>query len=285
MSKRIQTAANTDAGTEIQAPPDPVGLTPRQDTFCRLYAETGIALAAYDAAYACAGSSRATIRVNAYRLLRNPKVAQRVRELQDAASATSVRSTASLIRDLEQIVEADVNELMTLQVGCCRHCRGSGGAYQWKDHLEYASAVVAAHESKGALPMPTADGGFGYRMDAEVNETCNTCGGTGLPRVIFANSADVPPGVRKLLKGIELHADGSVKRVTIHDQAALRIELHRLRGLHVERSLNVNLNANVPAMPKNMTVEQALELLSKLAPVPADADDTPEDPTIVSTDP
>jgi hypothetical protein len=260
-------------------------LTPRQDSFCRLYAETGIALDAYEAAYACPTSSRATIRVNAYRLLRNPKVAQRVRELQDAASATSVRSTASLIRDLEDIVDADVNMLMQLQVGACRHCHGAGGAYQWKDALEYATALVAHYESKGAVAMPSDAGGFGYRLDAEANPACNTCAGAGIPRAVFNSTADAPRGARRLLKGIELHADGSVKRVVLHDQMAARIELHRLRGLHVERSLNLNLNANVPAMPKSMSVEQAMELLAKLAPVPADADDTPEDAEIVSVQP
>ena len=46
------------------------------------------------------------------------------------------------------------------------------------------------------------------------------------------------PGARRLLRGIELFPDGSVKRLLLHDQTALRIELHKLRGLHVDRSVS-----------------------------------------------
>jgi phage terminase small subunit len=241
------------------------GLTQRQEAFCRLFVETGVAADAYTAAYNAEDSSRATVRVNAFRLLKNPKVQQRVRELQDAAADRSLRSTVALIRELEEAVDADVNELVRLEVGACRHCHGIGGQWQHKDTMEYALALAAAIDSKGAQPLPSDAGGFGYRIDREPNPDCNTCGGAGVPRVIFSSTADASAGARRLLRGIELHADGSVKRVLLHDQAQLRIELHRLRGLHVDRSVSVNLQANLPAFT-DMTQEQALDFLDSLRP-------------------
>jgi phage terminase small subunit len=270
-AEQFSAASGTAMGTANLAMPAiverPADLTPRQENFARLYAETGVALGAYTTAYDCEGSSRATARVNAFRLLRNPRIAARVRALQEAAAERSLRSTAGLIHDLEAMVECDPNELMRVDVGPCRRCYGVGGLYQWRDLTEYLDAMTQALDAKAALPSDA--GGYGYRMDAEPNPACNHCGGSGVPRVAFSNTADVSPGARKLLKGIELFPDGTVKRVLLHDQSALRIELHRLRGLHIERSVSLNATVNVPALPKNMTVEQALRMLETIAPAPA----------------
>src|SRR5262245_57972949 len=84
-------------------------LTARQENFARLYAAGQPATDAYAAAYTADGSSRATLRVNAARLLHNPRVATRIRELQDAAATASVRSTAALVAELEEAVAADPN--------------------------------------------------------------------------------------------------------------------------------------------------------------------------------
>lgn len=238
-------------------------LTVRQETFCRAYAECGVALDAYRAAYEADGSSRATIRTNAYRLLKNPKVAAHVRELQDSAAARSGRSAAALIAELEQLVSADLNELMQLVVGSCRHCHGEHGAYQWRSELEFARAFDVA--LKAGEPLPTLDGGVGYRFDAEPNGDCNECEGAGIQRVRLASTADLSPGVRRLFRGIELFPSGEIKRVLLHDQMAARIELHRLKGLHIERSLSVTAHVPVPAL-KELTPEQALDYLERLKP-------------------
>lgn len=206
-----------------------IELTSRQEAFARAYAEGAAAVDAYLAAFELT-SSRGAARVSAYRLLRNPRVQERVRELQDAAATRSTRSTAALIRELEEMVSVDANELVRLDVGSCAHC--------WD---------VAGDQSR------------------EPNPDCASCHGAGWPRVKFGSTADASPGARRLLRGIELFPDGSVKRVLLHDQTALRIELHRLRGLHIDRSVNVNVNANVPAL-KDWTREQQLEFLDSLRP-------------------
>jgi hypothetical protein len=245
------------------------GLTARQETFARLFAECGVATDAYAAAYDTEPStSRHTVRVNAYRLLRVPKVARRVRELQQAASERTLMSAAELIADLEAMATADVNEIMSLTVGACRYCHGEGGHYQWRDNAELARAIEryrASLDTRTPLPAPDASGGFGYRGDREPNAECGQCDGAGVPRVRFANTADVSPGSRKLYRGIELYQDGTVKRVLLNDPLAVRLELHRVRGMHIDRSMSVTAHVNVPAL-KDMTHEQALDFLDSLRP-------------------
>lgn len=237
-------------------------LTPRQETFARLYVETGVAVDAYQAAY-LTNSSRASARVDAYRLLRNPKVAARVRVLQDAAAGRSLRSTAALIAELEEMVDADPNEVCSLTVGACRYCWSDPpGSYHWRDAAELARAAdawLASLSTPKPLPAPDTKGSMGYRADREPNPDCSTCNGQGIPRVMFNSSADVSRGARRLLRGIELFPDGSVKRVLLHDQTQLRIELHKLRGLHVDRSVSLNANIDLPA-PQNVSAEDVLSL-------------------------
>lgn len=248
---------------ETRLHPTTSGLTGRQENFARAFAACGVALDAYRAAYEADGSSRATARVAAYRLLKNPKVAARVRELQDAAADRSGRSAAALIRELEEMVSADLNELMQLVVGSCRHCHGQHGAYQFRDEMEYARAFDDAATT--GKPLPDMSGGLGYVFEREPNPECPECEGAGIQRVRFANTADLSPGVRRLFRGIELFPDGSVKRVLLHDQMAARVELHRLRGLHVDRSMSVTAHVNVPAL-KELSPEQALDFLESLRP-------------------
>jgi phage terminase small subunit len=242
----------------------PSGLTQRQENFARRFAECGVAIEAYASAYDVgSNTNRHTTRVNAYRLLRHPAVTARVRQLQEAANEHSLRSTASLIRELEDMTEADINELLSLSVGACRHCWGEAGGYQWRDDLEYAKAADAAIAA--GKPLPDLSGGLGYKYDREPNSECPECDGTGVNRVRFTNTADVSPGARRLFKGIEMYPDGNVKKLLLHDQMAARIELHKLRGMHVDRSLNITAHMNVPTL-KDMSHEQALDFLDSLKP-------------------
>lgn len=263
MDNDVPTLIPATPSSAVATLAEPVQLTPRQERFAVAVASGLPAVEAYETAYNAAGSSRGTLRVNAHRALRHPRIAARIRALMDAAGARSLRDTQGLIADLEEAVDADPNELVTIWIGACRSCHGHGHGHQWIDAAEYCAAVEDA--ARMGKPAPDCDGGFGYDFHREPAPDCPSCCGVGINKVRLQSSGEVSPGARRLLRGVELHPDGSLKRLHLHDQMAMRTELHKLRGLHVERSLNVNLNANVPPL-KEMTTEQALDFLESLKP-------------------
>lgn len=191
------------------------------------------------------GESRSRDPARAAReILRRPDVLARLRVHQDAIAQMSVKSTSSLVRELEEMVEADVGELVRLKQGSCRWCHGVAGFYQWRDMAEYETALTAAINKQ--KEPPEMIGGFDYRFDRPPNPDCAKCEGEGLQRVFLADTESISPGARRLYKGIECNPDGSVKKVLLHDQLAARQELHRVRGMHIERSLSVNVSGRLP---------------------------------------
>jgi phage terminase small subunit len=245
----------------VQAAPD---LTSKQDAFARAYVQGCSVADAYRFAYQVGDDTApATVRNNGYKVLNHPRVAVRIRQLQEAAGALTTKSTALLIAELEEMAGADLNELVQLVVGACRSCWGEGGAHQWRDDAEYARACDEAMATGTSLPSMA--GGFGYRFEREPNPECSQCDGAGIQRVRFTNTGDLSPGVRRLFRGIELFPDGSIKRVLLHDQMAARVELHRLKGMHIERSVSVTAHVPVPPL-KDMSPEAALEYLESLKP-------------------
>jgi Terminase small subunit len=255
-------------------------LTSQQEAFAMHYAAFGDPAGAYLHAYHVTTTRRASVQSMGYKTLRHPKVAARIRALRNAAAANDeATSAARLIADLEAIAYADSDEIMRLAVVNCRWCWGTGHAYQFRDDRELADAcgkALAEHR-----PLPDMAGGVGFRGDREPYADCPRCDGHGVAVPRFSDTSDASPAARALIKGLELHADGSVKRVVLHDQMAIRTELHRLKGMHVDRSVSLNVNANVPAL-KSMTADEAAAFLDRLLPQPVEA---LPDLTVVSIQP
>lgn len=195
-------------------------------------------------------------------LLTRPEVVARLREHQNAIATMSVKSTQTLTRELEELVEADVTELIEIRTGACRHCWGVAGMYQWRDERELEDAVMDA--IKRQKPTPEAAGGLGYRFDRGPNADCAMCEGEGIQRVRLSESEALTPGARRLYKGLECHPDGSVKKLLLHDQLVARQELHRIRGMHVERSLSVSVTGRVDAREIASNPEKVEEFLEGL---------------------
>lgn len=146
-------------------------------------------------------------------LLNRIDVKARLREHQEAISKIPATKTPDrLIFELEEMCDADTNELIRVERKPCLGC------WPFEEPSE------------------------------EPNDQCQACFGFGERRVYLADTTKVSPGARRLFKGVELNPDGSVKKLLLHDQMAARIELHRIKGLHIERSLNVNVNRNLPAV-------------------------------------
>jgi hypothetical protein len=231
-------------------------LTAKQELFAVHYSTYGNAEAAYRHAYNSTTTRRASVQHAAWQTLHHPAVASRITALRNAqAAGDDAMSRERLIADLEALVAVSVDELMRLSVRECPAC-WLGDAWE---------LAVCAAIDRGEEP-PAAD---------EPNEACKICAGAGRTVVHLTPTHMLSAPARRLFKGLELYGDQTVKRVLLHDQAQLRVELHKLKGMHVDRSVSVNAHVNVPALPKNISVEDALDLLNKLHPVPPDADDTP----------
>lgn len=265
--------------TNITQPLPAASLTKSQEDFAAHYVAFGDPVAAYLHAYNPATTKRSSLQQLAYRVRSHPKVAARIRALRNAQAATDEAvSAARLIADLEAIAYADPRELMALTVVNCRWCWGTGYAYQFRDDRELADAcgkACAEHR-----PLPDMAGGVGFRGDRAPNAECPRCDGHGLAVPRFSDTADASPAAAALFKGLEMHADGTVKRVILHDQMALRTELHKLKGMHVDRSINVNLNADLKPLKRGMSVEEAVAIMETLVPT-LPAPDDPNDPSIV----
>lgn len=244
-------------------------LTVKQDAFARHYVEFGSVADAYRSAYDVAPTTTSqTARTNGHRVLNHPKVQARVRALRAELAATSLMSTNELIADLESMATADVNELMCVTVVGCRWCWGEGHGYQWRNEAELQAAVehhIASLATPKPEPMPDARGLFGYRPDRDPNPECPRCDGVGVNVVRLTNTADVSPGARKLYRGVELYPDGTVKKILLNDPLAARMELHRVRGMHVDRSINLNANVTVPPLA-SMSQADVLDFLESIRP-------------------
>lgn len=226
-------------------------LTKQQDAFAVHFAAYGDAQAAYRHAYNVSDTTkRSTVQQRGWELRHHPKIAARITALRNADAAGELASRERLIADLEALCEVNIDEFMELRIVPCPACWPPEA---WETAA--AAALDAGHEP------PAAD---------EPNARCVPCGGAGRPVTHLVPTAQWSPVAKRLFKGIELYGDGAIKRVLTHDQAQLRIELHKLKGMHVDRSVSLNLNADIKPLPANVSVEEALRMLETIIPAPID---------------
>ena len=220
-------------------------LTAAQEKFAVHYAAFGDPSAAYHHAYNVTTTRRASVQQQAYRLMRHPGIVNRITALRNAAAAGDVMATRErLIADMEAMVDVDVASMVTLCVVPCAEC--------WTDS---AIADAMGRGLRGEAPMPELD---------DPNPACVPCAGAGRNVGHLTPTAELSLPARRLFKGLEFYDSGAVKRVLLHDQAALRIELHKLKGMHVDRSINLTLNADLKPLKAGMTVEEALALMDSV---------------------
>ncbi|MDH7548255.1 terminase small subunit [Stenotrophomonas geniculata] len=77
-------------------------LTPKQESFCQRYLETGNASEAYRLCYSAEKAKPETVNRSAKELLDNPKIAARLSELRAEALVDHSVTIASLLKELEQ---------------------------------------------------------------------------------------------------------------------------------------------------------------------------------------
>lgn len=85
-------------------------LTIKQEKFCNKHIECGNASEAYRFAYSCSKMKDSTIWENANRLLNNPKVAARIKELQDELKAKSDIKKEHVLNKLSAILDSKITD-------------------------------------------------------------------------------------------------------------------------------------------------------------------------------
>lgn len=89
-----------------------MALTPKQESFCLAYLETGNASEAYRRVYAASGMKAATINVKACELLANGKLAVRLAELTKEATSKAVMTRQRALERLSMIAETSITDIL-----------------------------------------------------------------------------------------------------------------------------------------------------------------------------
>lgn len=209
------------------------GLTPQQEKFAQAVASGKNQAEAYREAYPRSRKWKdASVYAQSSALAADNKVSIRVRDLHAAISERAEVNAADVIREAYNILMADPRELVSYQVHCCRHCYGEGFLYQRtavefeSDQRQHAIAV-ANGDAKGEFnPM----GGIGYDERLLPNQSCPSCFGRGVGRVIVADTRNVSRQAASLYAGIKQTKDGL--EVKLHSKVDVMDKLFRHLGLY-----------------------------------------------------
>ena len=213
-------------------------LSERVEKFCLHYAQTRRGAESYRIAYDLPDATEDHARQNASRLLKRPKVRERIAELVRTVHYQAKYGMAEMIRMFADMAEADPNELIGLRIGACRRCYGDGHRYQW-DEVEYLTELerVERHnlhaKPAAQLALPDIAGGFGWDHTKSPLRSCPGCRGEGTERVVARDTSKLSPGARLLYGGVKQTRNGL--EVLIADRQKARESLMKLLGLETTR--------------------------------------------------
>ena len=86
-------------------------LSVKQENFCNYYLECGNASEAYRRAYSCCSKSDKAIGVDAFKLQNNPKIALRIRELQEEQKSKSDITKEKILYELSSIAFSSIADM------------------------------------------------------------------------------------------------------------------------------------------------------------------------------
>jgi hypothetical protein len=273
--------ANTNAlpASKKQLPAALPSLSEREARFAEHFAIYDDPAAAWTASGEVAPTTkRSSVQRAAYGYLSRPHVRARIIELRNAMAAAGPKATqAALVADLQETLAVDVAEIVRLDVVHCPSCYSSPAyATAWPDAV--AAAIDAGSSDVPPAPLPVGT----FDPDRDPWHACPQCLGAGRQVVRATPTDKLSAPARRLVRGYETHSDGSVKKLLLVDQTQLRQELHRtVPGFYApDRSVSLNLTAELKPLKRGMSVEEALEIMQDVAPV---TDET--DSSVVSTIP
>ncbi len=159
-------------------------LTADQQRFARAFAQVANLPEAYRIAFPEADVSHKTAYNRGWHMWQSPAVQRYAaywREVIEDDVKEFVRDAADYIR----MGLRAPRTVVQIRVGCCRHCWGEGGRYQWTlpqylatlDEVEHYNLTRARGTPEKNLPDPS--GGFDYDRTSPPNPECLTCRGEG----------------------------------------------------------------------------------------------------------
>jgi hypothetical protein len=142
-----------------------------------------------------------------------PHVRDRIVELRNQIAANGPQATrAALVRDLEETADVDVREIVNVSRHHCPHCYSSD-AYA----TAWVNATAAAFDA-GSTELPLSRlpiGEFDHTREPWID--CASCRGAGLQIVRATPTDKLSAPARRLIRGYETHADGSLKKLLLVD--------------------------------------------------------------------
>jgi hypothetical protein len=220
-------------------------LSDKHERFVQEYVGNGGNLSeAYRAVYPNAGN-RETVWAAACRLRARADVKGRIADLTAAAAERALAKPEQLLRELQEIVDADPTELSQVVACACEKC--------WPD-AEVGAATQRHLDAvrRGESPTPP-------------DFSSPRPGCPSHPRkhryVVYTPTDELSGPVRRLIRSIR--AKGDDIDVQTIDQFAARQELHTLRKMRVTQSVTAHVSVD-PSKPNpwsdaEQTPEQVLE--------------------------
>lgn len=126
-------------------------LTPKQESFCNYYVESGNASEAYRRSYSCDRMKDTTIHVKASELLNNGKIAVRIRELQGILQEKSDISKEEAVKELTAIVRTRITDVLSV--------KGSKISIKKLDEMpdEAISCIASIKNTRGSVEVKFYD--------------------------------------------------------------------------------------------------------------------------------
>jgi phage terminase small subunit len=233
----------------------------RIERYCGARVESGNRMYAYRSAFVVDEVKTAQWIWDKVRELESdPEVQARIQEMKDEANKAQIVTVQKLLQDWADIADADPNELISLQIDCCRHCHGLDHGYQWAHEMEYAkecARVLDLAAMKKTEPvMPDMSGGFGFHPSREPVGSCPNCFGRGVTTPLPRDTRKLSPQARKLYAGIKIGANGSLE-IKMHDQMKAREQLARVMGYFKDGAIPVSVTEPAKERQGPTTLEDA----------------------------
>lgn len=194
-------------------------LTSEEENFCKFMTCSNDKSEGYRQSFPDSKNlSKFEITSKANALMKKRHILARITSMRDSAARVAMLSGAQVLEEWAKIAFADVNELEQYQrVNCC-HCHGEHGKYQWINDEEFAQALAICIDAK--KPLPSDEGGYGFRFNGKINNSCLNCLGEGIERIFINDSRTLSESGKRLYGGLKQTQSG-IEIVKRNQDAAL----------------------------------------------------------------